>query len=139
MTAASIHSGRPAGRANGVTPPIVIPVIAEVSSAPANDALRAPSRRRTAPLTSSRVVASTTQATCLGGSDLPTTTIVFAESSRAMPYASQNAAVSASAGSQGITSTVRPIPAATSAASALTRLATVVLVPSASPVSGISR
>ena len=116
ITAASIHSGSPAGRANGVTPPMVIPVRAAVSSAPANDALRTSSRRRTTPLTSSRVVASTTQATWRGGSDLPATRIVLAESSSATPYAAQNAAVSASAGSQGSTSTLSPSGVATAIA-----------------------
>ena len=81
----SIHSGRPGGRANGVTPPIVIPVSSAVASAGANDALRTPSRVRTTRLTSSRVEARTTQAAYTGGTSAlrcrPTTTMAFAESS----------------------------------------------------------
>ena len=46
----------------GVTPPIVMPVMAATASAGAKLALRVPSRRRTTPFTSSLVVASTTHA-----------------------------------------------------------------------------
>ena len=62
MTRLSIHSGRSAGRANGVTPPIVMPVSSVVASGGANDAFFVPSRLRTARLTSRRVVASTRHA-----------------------------------------------------------------------------
>jgi hypothetical protein len=62
-----------------------IPVIALVCSVSANDAFFTPSRFRTARLTSSRVVASTTHATYRGGSLLPTTTMVLADSSGAYP------------------------------------------------------
>ena len=85
ITRSSIHSGRPGGRANGVTPPIVMPVSSAVTSAGANDALRTPSRERTTRLTSSRVEASTTQTAYTGGTSglrcLPMTTMAFAESS----------------------------------------------------------
>ena len=70
---------------NGVTPPISIPVSSRVSSAEANDALRVPSRSRTAWLTSSRSGARTMHAAYTRGSALPTTTMVFAESSGAKP------------------------------------------------------
>ena len=56
-----------------------------VASAGANDALRVPSRSRTARLTSSRYGASVTQAANRGGSVLPMTTIVLAESSGSKP------------------------------------------------------
>ncbi len=85
MTRASTQIGKPAGRPNTVTPPISIPVIALVSSAGANDALRVPSRSRTTRLTSSRFGDSTTQAAWTGGWLLPTTRIVLAESSGANP------------------------------------------------------
>ena len=84
MTAASIHTGSSAGSPNTVTPPISWPVIARVSSADANDDLR-PKRPFTARLTSSRWVASTTHAAYTGSAPLPTTMIVFAESSSANP------------------------------------------------------
>ena len=64
-----------------MTPPIAIPVAATTSSAGAKLALRVPSRRRTTPFTSRRVVASTTQAANTGGSALPITTTQLAESS----------------------------------------------------------
>ena len=85
MTRASTQIGRPAGRPKTVTPPICIPVRAAVSSAGANDALRVPSRSRTVRFTSSRYGASVTQAAKRGGSDLPITTIVLAESSGSNP------------------------------------------------------
>ena len=62
MTLASIHNGMPAGRANGVTPPIAMPVISAVTSGGANEAFFVPSRLRTTRLTSRRVEASTTHA-----------------------------------------------------------------------------
>jgi hypothetical protein len=61
-TRASIHSGRSSGSPNGVTPPSSIPVSRAVSSGPANDTRRTPSFFRTVLFTSSRVVASRTQA-----------------------------------------------------------------------------
>ena len=63
ITAASTQIGMSSGSATGVTPPMSMPVSSRVSSADANDAFFTPSRWRTMPLTSSRVVASTTQAT----------------------------------------------------------------------------
>ena len=54
MTRESTQIGSSAGNPNTVTPPICIPVSAAVSSAGANEALRVPSRSRTARLTSSR-------------------------------------------------------------------------------------
>ncbi len=83
ITAASTQIGSESGAANGVTPPIVIPVNSVVESAGANDALRVPSRARTALLTSRRVVANTRQRAKRGGSLLPITTMAFAESSKA--------------------------------------------------------
>jgi hypothetical protein len=59
---------------------MAMPVSWLVSSAEANEALRVPSRFRTTPLTSRRVVASTTQAAYRRGSALPTTTMQLAES-----------------------------------------------------------
>ena len=56
-----------------------MPVIAAVAAADANEALLTPSRRRTTPFTSRRVVASTTHATCRRGSFFDATTIVLAE------------------------------------------------------------
>ncbi len=100
ITRASTQIGSPGGRPNTVTPPISWFVSARVSSAEAKEA-RAPNRCLTARFTSRRVVASTTQAAYFGGLALPITRIVLAESSRAKPYAAQNAAVSARAGSHG--------------------------------------
>ncbi len=85
MTRASTQIGSPAGSPNTVTPPICIPVRAAVSSAGANDAFRVPSRSRTTRLTSSRYGARVTQAANRGGSLLPMTTIVLAESSGSKP------------------------------------------------------
>ena len=62
ITRASTQIGSPAGSPNTVTPPICIPVSAAVASAGANDALRVPSRSRTARFTSSRYGARVTQA-----------------------------------------------------------------------------
>ena len=62
MTRASTQIGSSAGSPKTVTPPISMPVISRVDSAGANDALRVPSRSRTARLTSSRFGASTTHA-----------------------------------------------------------------------------
>ena len=62
-----------------------MPVIARVSSAGANEALRVPRRWRTTRLTSRRVLDSTTHAAYTGGSDLPMTRMVFAESSGLNP------------------------------------------------------
>ena len=99
ITRLSTRIGRSAGRPNGVTPPISMSVSSRTGSAAANDALRTPISRRTAPLTSSDVVARRTQATYRGSAPLPTTTIVFALCAAGIPYAATNAAVSASAGS----------------------------------------
>ena len=54
MTRASTQIGSSGGSPKTVTPPISIPVISRVDSAGANDALRVPSRSRTARLTSRR-------------------------------------------------------------------------------------
>ena len=61
-TAASTSRGHAAGRPTGVMPPNSMPLASTAVSIGANDALRASSRRRTRPLTSARVVASTTHA-----------------------------------------------------------------------------
>ena len=75
---------RPAGR-TGVTPPIIMPVMLIVSSAGANEAFFTSSRLRTSPLTSSRSVASTTQATWRPSGRREETTMVLAERSSGMP------------------------------------------------------
>ena len=62
MAAASTHNGRSAGRPTGVMPPGVWPVISTDVSLGPNEAFRVPKRCLTALLTSSRVVASSTQA-----------------------------------------------------------------------------
>ena len=85
MTRESTQIGSSAGIPNTVTPPISIPVIARVDSDGAKDALRVPSRSRTARFTSSRYGASVTHAAYRGGSDLPMTRIVLAESSGEKP------------------------------------------------------
>ena len=85
ITRASTQIGRPAGSPNTVTPPISMPVMARVSSAGANDALRVPRRSLTARFTSRRLGARTTHAAYGGGSARPATRIVFAESCGAKP------------------------------------------------------
>ena len=85
MIRLSIQIGRPSGSPYGVTPPICIPVISIVSSAEANEAFFTPKRRRTTPLTSSRVLASTRHTAYTLGSDLPTTRIAFADWSSRYP------------------------------------------------------
>src|SRR4029077_12883568 len=112
MTAASIQIGRPAGRPYGVTPPICMPVMSVVSSPAANDAFFTPNLWRPTPFTSRRVEASTRHAAWTRGSDLPTTMIALADWSSGYPYASQNAAVSAAAGSHATTSNGTPVAAA---------------------------
>ena len=57
-----MSTGHPSGRPIGVIPPYSMPDSATASSIGANDAFFAPSRRRTTPFTSARVVASTTHA-----------------------------------------------------------------------------
>src|SRR5690606_35875953 len=85
-TAASTSSGHPSGRPTGVIPPYSIPVAATASSCRAKDALRTSRRRRTAPLTSSRVVASTTQAAVRTSPPrLPVTTMQLAPASIGKP------------------------------------------------------
>ncbi len=68
-------------------PPYSMPVSPVAVSIPANDALRAPSRRRTTPFTSTRVVDSTTHAaSVVSPARLPVTTTQFADrSSRSRP------------------------------------------------------
>ncbi len=85
ITRASTQIGRSGGRPKTVTPPICMPVSLAVSSAGAKDALRVPSRSRTVRFTSRRYGARVTQAANRGGSDLPITTIVLAESSGENP------------------------------------------------------
>ena len=76
-----------------------MPVRVIVSSAEANDTLEVPSSARTAWFTSSRVVAFTTHAPNFRGSFFDATTIVLPALSSGNPYFSQQAAVSAKAGS----------------------------------------
>src|SRR5262252_8462714 len=110
MTRSSTYSGRSGGRASRVTPPISMPVSSRVSSAVANDTRGTSRRRRTTWFTSSRVVASTRQAQYFLGSFFEATMIVLPEWSRATPYFSQNAAVSANSGSMRISSHGTPRP-----------------------------
>src|SRR5580693_4917736 len=99
-TAASTSTGQSAGKPIGVMPPYSIPVSAVTVSTGPNDAFRAPRCRRTSPLTSARVVAATTHAAyVVSPPRLAAITTQFADSSGGTPYRSQNAAVSASAGS----------------------------------------
>ena len=80
-------------------PPYSMPVCSTATSTAANEALRTSSWRRTSPLTSALVVASTTQAANLvSPSRRPAITTQLADSSSGTPYRSQKAAVSASAG-----------------------------------------
>ncbi len=85
ITAASTQSGRSAGRPGGVTPPSSMPVIRRVSSGSAKETLRAPIFLRTVLFTSSRVVASRTQATNFSSPVFDFTRMAFAESSIAWP------------------------------------------------------
>ena len=62
ITRRSTQTGRPAGRPKTVTPPSSMPVSSRACSNEANDVRLTPSRPRTVRLTSSRVVARTTQA-----------------------------------------------------------------------------
>ena len=104
MIASSIQILTPSGRPNGVTPPISIPVTSTVSSAEANETFLTPSRLRTSPLTSRRVLASAKQTARSPIGRREETRMALADWSRGMSYAAQNAAVSASSGSQGSTS-----------------------------------
>ena len=81
-----------------------MPVSACVSSAEANETLEAPSSARTAWFTSRRVVALTTHAPNCFGSFFEATTIVLPALASGSPYFSQQAAVSANAGSISISS-----------------------------------
>jgi hypothetical protein len=67
-TASSTSSSQSGGRPTGVIAPYSMPLMDTASSMGANDALRASSRLRTSPLTSARVVASTTQSRVAGNS-----------------------------------------------------------------------
>ena len=85
-TRASTRRGQSAGRPTGVIPPYSIPVSATATSIGANDALRTSSWRRATPLTSARVVASTTQAANLVSPPrFPLITTQLADSSRLTP------------------------------------------------------
>src|SRR5712692_6006076 len=105
-TAASTSTGQPAGRPIGVMPPYSIDVSATATSVATNDALRTSSARLATLLTSALVVASTTHAANLTSpSRRPAITTQLADSAGKTPYRSQNAAVSASAGSISATPT----------------------------------
>src|SRR5271169_467748 len=105
-TASSTRTGQPSGRPMGVIPPYSISVAAVTASTGANDAFRTSRCLRTRPLTSARVVAATTQAAYIVFPPrLPAMTTQFADSVGETPYRSQNAAVSASAGSISATRT----------------------------------
>ena len=73
----STKIGTDAGSPKTVTPPTLMPVSPAISSAEANESFATPIRSRTAWFTSSRVVASTTQAAYCFGSFLEATRIVF--------------------------------------------------------------
>src|SRR5437870_3717820 len=88
-------TGIPGGSAKTVTPPMSMPVTARVSSADAKESFDAPISRRTAWLTSSRVVAFTTHAAYCLGSFFEATMIVFAACASGTPYLSQYGPVSA--------------------------------------------
>src|SRR5580693_6192462 len=99
-TASSTSTGQSAGSPTGVIPPYSIPVAAVTASTGANDAFLASRCLRTSPFTSARVVARTMQAAYIVFPPrLPAMTTQFADSVGKTPYRSQNAAVSASAGS----------------------------------------
>src|SRR6266545_7867388 len=85
-----------------------MPVRVFVSSAVANETLATPSRARTVWFTSSRVVAVTTHAPNRLGSFFEATTIVLPALASGRPYFSQQAAVSANAGSISINSYATP-------------------------------
>src|SRR5579862_2682204 len=105
-TASSTSTGQSGGSPTGVIPPYSMSEAAVTASTGANDAFLASRCLRTSPLTSALVVAATTQAAYLLTSPRrPRTTTQFADSVSETPYRSQNAAVSASAGSISATST----------------------------------
>src|SRR5580693_5589695 len=105
-TASSTSTGQSAGSPTGVIPPYSMSVAAVTDSTGANDAFRASRCLRTRPFTSARVVARTMQAAYIVFPPrLPATTTQFADSVGETPYRSQNAAVSASAGSISATRT----------------------------------
>src|SRR6516225_6384107 len=105
-TASSTSTGQSGGSPTGVIPPYSIPVAAVTASTGANDAFRASRCLRTMPFTSARVVARIMQAAYIVFPPrLPATTTQFADSSGETPYRSQNAAVSARAGSISATRT----------------------------------
>src|SRR6266508_3745508 len=85
-----------------------MPVRVFVSSAVANETLATPSRARTVWFTSSRVVAVTTHAPNRLGSFFEATTIVLPALASGRPYFSQQAAVSANAGSISMNSYATP-------------------------------
>src|SRR5215470_6585781 len=118
-TAASTSTGHPVGRPSGVIPPYSIPVSATAVSIGANEALRTSSSRRATLFTSALVVARIMHAAYLTSpSRLPEITTQLADSAGLTPYRSQNAAVSAAAGSISATPT-SPAASSPSAASAL--------------------
>src|ERR1700733_4431937 len=105
-TASSTSTGQSAGSPTGVIPPYSMSVAAVTASTGANDAFRASRCLRPRPFTSARVVARTMQAAYIVFPPrLPATTTQFADSVSETPYRSQNAAVSASAGSISATRT----------------------------------
>ena len=75
-----------AGSPTGVMPPNSMPVSATATSCGANEALRASRWRRTSPLTSARVVASTRQAaSVVSPARRAATTTQFADASGGTP------------------------------------------------------
>src|SRR5271165_2400819 len=105
-TASSTSTSQSAGSPTGVIPPYSIPVAAVTASTGANDAFLASRCLRTSPFTSARVVARTMQAAYIVFPPrLAAMTTQFADSVGETPYRSQNAAVSARAGSISATRT----------------------------------
>src|SRR5450432_2525101 len=99
-TARSMNSGHDAGNPIGVMAPYSMPDADTATSIEANEILRTSSSRRTVPLTSTRVVARTTQAaSVMTSARRPDTTTQFAAAATDTPYRSQKAAVSETDGS----------------------------------------
>ena len=105
-TRSSTSTGQLSGSPIGVIPPYSIPVRSTALSIGRNEALRTSRRRRTTPLMSARVVASTTQAASRSvPSRLPPTTTQLARASGGKPNSRCVVAVSETAGSISTTPT----------------------------------
>ncbi len=99
-TAASTHRAQPAGNPIGVIPPYSMPVADTASSRAAKEARRASRRRRTSPLTSTRVVARARHAAYrVTPARTPATTTQLAAVLRGRFMTEQKVAVSDTSGS----------------------------------------